>query len=259
MAAGACSTNEGREPFASQPAVGHLIVKNALSDGAESQIEVIERAEEFCDSDEMGFGTLVAKAFILGAEVCDIGKRWVQDPLGVLFEKWSVDRIWQSCEVLFFPYLELNAVEIFGGNDARFHEQGGEVSGGAGCRVLGYRPQGNRGVAGGHIVDDARHRAALDPTDHRVSVRRGPEQVVFKGLQLWMSGVLVIGDQRSQKARGNAHGSVDALEPSLVVAASGTLAQVTPIRAPRTDGSFRADAWGDTVFVASGACTGVLA
>lgn len=125
--------------------------------------------------------------------------------------------------------------------------------------MLGYRPQGNRDVAGGHVVDDARHRAALDPADHRVSVRRVPEQLVFKGLHLWMSGALVIGDQRSQKARGNAHGSVDALEPSLVVVASGTLAQVALIRAPRTDGSFWAEVWGDTVFVASGACTGVLA
>lgn len=86
-AAGFGPANEGRELFASPSVTGHVIVENTLGDGPEIQVEVIERAKEFTDRDEMGFGTPVAKTVICGAEVGGISEAGVDDAGGILFEQ----------------------------------------------------------------------------------------------------------------------------------------------------------------------------
>lgn len=101
-------------------------------------------------------------------------------------------------------------------------------------------------------MDEARHGAASYPTDNGIGVVLVAQQVPFKGQQLRMGRVVLVGDQESKQPGSNATGAVVSLKWSLVVAAAGTCALIVLVCATRADGTVVAQIGSDTVLPAAG-------
>src|SRR5690625_3384664 len=102
-------------------------------------------------------------------------------------------------------------------------------------------------------MDEARHRAASYPTDDCIGVVLIAQQVPFKGQQLRMGRVVLVGDQDSKKPGSNANAAVVSVECPLVVAAVGTCTLIVLVCATRADGTVFVQIGSDTVFTAAGA------
>src|SRR5699024_10073634 len=98
-------------------------------------------------------------------------------------------------KVFFLPHFQPTSIEIFGGDDSRFHEQGGEIPGGTCGRVLGYCTQRNRCAVSSHVMDEARYWTASYPTDDCIGVALVAQQVPFKSQQPRMGRVVLVRDQ----------------------------------------------------------------